>query len=91
MYFKWADTLVAAPPGAGTIAEVAARAGVDIDLGCCAGSCGVCEVEVRKIGGGSDGEAVVVRSCVAGVPPGYERIEVDLLSDSIWSVDGYDT
>ena len=46
---------------------------------------------MRKIGGGSDGAPVVVRSCVAGVPPGYDRVEVDLMEDAIWGVDGYDT
>ena len=33
----------------------------------------------------------VARACVAGVPPGYARLEIDDLGDAIWGVDGYDT
>lgn len=40
-----------------------------------------------------EGECVesVVRACIAGVPPGYSRIEVDVLDDPIWGADGWDT
>jgi hypothetical protein len=49
-------------------------------------------VEVRKYLAGSDAtEAVVVRSCVAAVPPGYARLEVCEMVDAIWGVDGFDT
>lgn len=57
--------------------------------------CGVQQVEVRKHqkdGGSSDGDApAVVRACIMRVPPGYDRIEVSQLSDSIWGSDGWDT
>lgn len=74
--------------------QAAVQAGVDtITLGCCAGNCGMCEVEVRKYEAGADGDAVavVVRSCITGVPPGYERVEVEELLDDAWGLDGYDT
>ena len=48
-------------------------------------------MEVTKYGDGdSDPSPVVVRACVAGVPPGYKMIEVDDVSDPIWGVDGMD-
>ena len=37
------------------------------------------------------GAEAVVRSCIARVPPGYDRIEVDLLDDPMWGSDGWDT
>lgn len=51
------------------------------------------QVEVRKVkqGGGSDAAPAVIRSCIARVPPGYERIEISQMSDSIWGSDGWDT
>ena len=107
------------------LADVATRAGVDsIQYGCHAGSCGVCEVELRRFGGlragkaGSGGESggegsdnggggggsggggggsrdegttAVVRACVAVVPADCVRVEVDLMDDGIWGVDGFDT
>ena len=33
----------------------------------------------------------VIRSCIAKLPPGYERIDVSLMDDGIWGVDGFDT
>lgn len=47
-------------------------------------------------GGGQPGEArpspSIVRSCIARLPPGYARLEVDALQDdAIWGVDGFDT
>jgi hypothetical protein len=33
----------------------------------------------------------VARACIAGVPPGYARLEVHEVVDEMWSVDGYDT
>jgi hypothetical protein len=93
------DVLVAARPGE-NIADVAAAAGVDfITLGCASGACGICEVEVtkREAGGaaGGDGDggaaAIVVRACVAALPPGYARVEVREIVDAIWGVDGFDT
>ena len=43
-------------------------------------------------GGSSGGSGVVVRACVARLPPGYERIEIELLQDDhIWGLDGFDT
>ncbi|CAL8466036.1 g5572 [Coccomyxa elongata] len=75
--------------------QVAERAGVHIETGCNTGSCGICEVEVRKVQAGgvlSSIEApAVVRACIVKIPPGYERVEVCQLSDSIWGSDGWDT
>ena len=41
-------------------------------------------------GQGAGAEAVV-RSCIARVPPGYARIEVDVLDDPMRGSDGWDT
>lgn len=53
------------------------------------------QVEVRTVQAGgvsSSSEApAVVRACIAKVPPGYERMEVSQLSDSIWGSDRWDT
>jgi len=52
------------------------------------------QVEVRKYGDGetqTDSTPAVVRACIAAIPPGYSRIEIAPLSDSIWGSDGYDT
>ena len=73
---------------------MAVAAGVDLTVGCCTGSCGICEVEVRKLQAGearADAAPAVVRTCIAGVPPGYARLEIDMLDDQIWGVDGFDT
>jgi hypothetical protein len=62
-------------------------------------------VEVSKIkdaapgsGGGGGGGAVaggapaVVRACVARLPPGYARVEINAMpDDQIWGLDGFDT
>lgn len=92
VHFKAAGISVVTTPGQGprqTIAEVAHGCGVDIVLGCGSGSCGVCEVEVSKLAGGQDVDPspAVVRSCVAGIPPGYARIEVQEVADAIWGSD----
>ena len=49
-------------------------------------------------GGGSSSGAPpqpsvgIVRACIAGVPPGYARLEVrEVPADDIWGVDGFDT
>lgn len=66
-----------------------------IVLGCCSGSCGVCEVELGRQGaldGGPDGAPAVVRACVTAVPAGYARVDVALLpDDAVWGVDAWDT
>lgn len=58
------------------------------------------QVEVRKYGegessssGGADASAgAMVRACVAKLPPGYARVEVDALQDDqIWGLDAWDT
>lgn len=86
------------------LADVARRAGVEsIQYGCHTGNCGVCEVELRRYEG-AEGEgdsggdeapppaAVVVRACVAVVPAGASRVEIDLLDDGgAWGLDGWDT
>ena len=43
-------------------------------------------------GGGGEPSVGIVRACIAGVPPGYARLEVrDVPADDIWGVDGFDT
>lgn len=66
--------------------------------GCFSGSCGICELTLRRIGGeggGLDGAPAVVRSCTAVVPAimdGSDRYEVSPLpDDAIWGVDAWDT
>jgi hypothetical protein len=97
---------VAARPGE-PLCDVASRAGVDsIQYGCHAGNCGICEVELRRFGdgggggakaggddggGGDEATVVVVRACVAVVPAGASRVEVDLMDDGVWGLDGWDT
>ncbi|KAL4424714.1 hypothetical protein ABPG77_000057 [Micractinium sp. CCAP 211/92] len=86
------EITVQAQPGQ-NIWELSNEAGAYITLGCSQGSCGVCEVEVWKYSSGSSTASTgVVRACIAGVPPGYERLEVrEVPEDDIWGVDGYDT
>lgn len=49
-------------------------------------------MEVKKYMNGSDDtEAIIVRSCITAIPPGYDRIEINDLVDGAWGVDGYDT
>lgn len=56
--------------------DVADRAGVFIPTGCLMGSCHACSVEIE------DGE--VVRACISSVPPGREKLTVNLFSDPTW-------
>ena len=50
------------------------------------------QVEVVKVdASGAASAPVVVRSCVAGIPPGYAEIHIDEIVDTIWGVDGLDT
>lgn len=53
------------------------------------------QVEVRKFQDSAEPGSVesptVVRACITKVPPGYSRIEISQLSDSIWGSDGWDT
>nr|AWK24091.1 chloroplast ferredoxin-7 [Chlamydomonas sp. UWO 241] len=73
---------------------VAQRAGVALTLGCCSGSCGVCEVEVTVYTDGEreradDGNTSVVRTCIGRVPPGcVSAIVRDLPGDDIWGGEG---
>jgi ferredoxin len=101
VHFRREGATAIASPG-DVIMEVAAAAGVEIPGGCYSGSCGICEVDVFKISGdgsgsggsgsGSSGAGAVVRACVARLPPGYARVEVDALpDDTIWGLDGFDT
>lgn len=39
---------------------------------------------------GGEPSVSVVRACVAGVPPGFQLIEIDDVEDSVWGVDGMD-
>lgn len=102
MSFSFAGGVTVAAKSGDPLAEVASRAGVEgISYGCHAGSCGICEVELRRFSGRREGEGgadehdegtkVVVRACVAVVPADCARLEVDLMDDGIWGVDGFDT
>ena len=69
--------------------------------GCFEGSCGMCEVEVRRGENieGREGKRVlgdcdpaVVRSCIGVVPAGFDLVEVSPLpDDAIWGVDAWET
>lgn len=56
--------------------KVAERAGVCIPTGCLMGSCHACEVEL------DDGETIC--SCISAVPPGREKLTVNLFFDPTW-------
>jgi len=81
--------------------QVAERCGITIPGGCYSGNCGICEVEVTKFSdaaaaaaaaGSSSSKGAVVRACVARLPPGYARVEIESLQDdAIWGLDGFDT
>ena len=51
------------------------------------------QVEVWKYSSAdSSGSNSVARACIAGIPPGYERLEIrEVPEDDFWGVDGYDT
>lgn len=51
------------------------------------------QVEVWKFSSGdSSGSSSIARACIAGIPPGYQRLEVrEVPLDGVWGVDGYDT
>lgn len=85
------DVLTMAKPGENLWA-VAERCGVSIPLSCGRGDCGSCEMEVKKWNlDGSQAGTSVVRTCIAAVPPGYDRLEIDAMEDAIWGADGFDT
>lgn len=69
------DVTVDAEPGEPML-EVADRAGVSIPTGCLMGSCHACEVEL------DDGEAIC--ACISSVPPGREKMTVNLYVDPAW-------
>lgn len=74
------------------LSEVASSAGVDLAYGCFTGSCGVCEMELRKFDErGEEGGSVVVRTCVAVVPSGFSRVHLAEMDDAVWGMDGFDT
>lgn len=56
--------------------QVAEKAGVDIPTGCLMGSCHACEVELN------DGETIC--ACISAVPPGKEKVTINLFVDSAW-------
>jgi len=86
------DDVVTTAEAGDNIVAAAHAAGVFIPTGCNSGSCGMCEMEVRKFcGSADDGTPLVVRTCIAGVPPGYDRLEIAQLDDPIWGTDGWDT
>ncbi|MEL7036197.1 MAG: 2Fe-2S iron-sulfur cluster binding domain-containing protein [Cyanobacteria bacterium J06592_8] len=75
IHFLPDDVTVAAEPGEPML-EVAKRAGVTIPTGCLMGSCHACEVEL-------DGEDVIC-ACISAVPPGRDRITVNISVDPTW-------
>lgn len=56
--------------------QVAKKAGVTIPTGCLMGSCHACEVELE------DGDTVC--ACITAVPPGGEKLTINLLVDPTW-------
>ncbi len=56
--------------------EVARRAGVIIPTGCLMGSCYACTVELEDMD--------TVRACISAVPPGREKLTINLFSDPTW-------
>lgn len=56
--------------------DVADRAGVFIPTGCLMGSCHACTVELE------DGNTI--RTCITAVPPGQEKLTINLFSDPTW-------
>ncbi|MGB3510450.1 MAG: 2Fe-2S iron-sulfur cluster binding domain-containing protein [Microcoleaceae cyanobacterium] len=56
--------------------EVAERAGVTIPTGCLMGSCHACEVELEN------GETIC--ACITAVPPGEEKMTINLSIDLDW-------
>lgn len=98
VYFVDSDVIAHAAPGT-MLYEVAEQNGVEgISIGCGQGSCGICEVEVKKFSRNVEEDetevpGIVVRSCVTPVPRGdYRRIQVsEMLEDPIWGTDGFDT
>jgi ferredoxin len=74
----------------------AAPLGLDVPVGCCTGSCGICEVEVGRRGAtdgvSPDGATAVVRACVTAVPAGYASVDLSFVpDDAAWGVDAWDT
>jgi ferredoxin len=95
VHFVAANVTVTACAGQ-IIYDVADKCGIEtITVGCCSGSCGVCEVEVKKYSrersSDSTAPGIVVRSCVTPLPPGYPYIQINELVDDVWGLDGYDT
>lgn len=85
VHFKMHDVRVQAAPGE-SLLEVSSRANFGIPTGCLTGSCGTCEVELKKRGSGSQ----VVRACMTSIPNDCKFIEIDELVDAVWGCDGFD-
>ncbi|KAK9814771.1 hypothetical protein WJX72_011233 [[Myrmecia] bisecta] len=91
VYFRSQDVYTEAAPGT-NIVQVAHECGVTIATGCSSGSCGICEVEVYKYDEhNANPSPALVRACIAAIPRGYTRLEIDEVSDPIWGGDGWDT
>ena len=79
-----------------SLLDVAERLGVVLPTGCLEGTCGTCEVEIKKyktqdalqavLDGSDAGEVpgIVVRGCITRVPPGYALISVNTMFDPLW-------
>jgi hypothetical protein len=39
----------------------------------------------------SSSSGLVIRTCVARVPPGFKCLQLAPMGDAIWGVDGFDT
>jgi len=88
VYFVDEDVAVEAFPGENLL-EVSLKCGVGITTGCLSGSCGSCEMEMKKVlvDGLQPETARVVRTCIGVVPRGVKRIEISTIQDPIWGAD----
>jgi len=88
VYFVDEDVAVEAFPG-DNLLELSLKCGVGITTGCLSGSCGSCEMEIKKVplDGLQTDSARVVRTCIGVVPKGAKRIEISSIQDPIWGAD----
>jgi len=72
-----------------SLLDVVERLGVSLPTGCLEGTCGTCEVEIKKYKDAGDLEdasvpGIVVRGCITKVPPGYGLITINSMFDPLW-------
>jgi ferredoxin len=75
IHFLPNDVEVSAEVGE-SLLTVASKVGIDIPTGCLMGSCHACEVDIQEVG--------EVCSCITAVPPGFQKLTVNLFSDPTW-------